>query len=228
MFSQVQQKLHRETEDYFEQSAYAKSLTQQLSEEQQKVLKLKRAVDLMELDVSWRFPSAYFLQLWLLYSVRYSQSRTLKYSRQPLAVRKPQNRLLVVGTRFVSRKRHTHSKSGSNHQRYRLREIHGQDALGASGGYVGRRTTSLRGTPATNESSGGCKSNSSPFCFANVSQRTLLPLFVSELPLPFRLLLMMMYCCVLPGSRSSQAFGRKARASWSEQDRDRAFGRWDA
>jgi hypothetical protein len=38
-------------------------LTQQLSEEQQKVLKLKRAVDLMELDVSWRFPSAYFLQL---------------------------------------------------------------------------------------------------------------------------------------------------------------------
>ena len=63
MFSQVQQKLHRETEDYFEQSAYAKSLTQQLSEEQQKVLKLKRAVDLMELDVSCRFPSAYFLQL---------------------------------------------------------------------------------------------------------------------------------------------------------------------
>jgi hypothetical protein len=132
---------------------------------------------------------------------------------QPLAVRKPHNRMPVVGTRFVGRKRHAHSKSGSNHQRYRLREIHGQDALGASGGYVGRRTTSLRGTPAKNESSGGCKSNSSPFCFANVSLRPLLPLCVSKLSLPFPLLLTMMCCCVLPGSRSSQTFGRKARAS---------------
>jgi chromosome segregation ATPase len=48
---EVQQKLHRETDGYFEQSAYTKSVTHQLQEEQQKVLKLKRAVDLMEIDV---------------------------------------------------------------------------------------------------------------------------------------------------------------------------------
>jgi chromosome segregation ATPase len=49
--SEVQEKLHQETEGYFEQSAYAKSMAQQLQEEQQKVLRLRRAVDNMELDV---------------------------------------------------------------------------------------------------------------------------------------------------------------------------------
>jgi len=49
--SEVQEKLHQETEGYFEQSAYAKSMALQLQEEQQKVLRLRRAVDNMELDV---------------------------------------------------------------------------------------------------------------------------------------------------------------------------------
>ena len=49
--SEVQEKLHQETEGYFEKSAYAKSVAQQLQEEQHKVLKLRRAVDNMELDV---------------------------------------------------------------------------------------------------------------------------------------------------------------------------------
>ena len=42
--SEVQEKLHQETEGYFEKSAYAKSVAQQLQEEQHKVLKLRRAV----------------------------------------------------------------------------------------------------------------------------------------------------------------------------------------
>ena len=49
---EVQSKLHLETEGFNEKSAYAESVAQQLKEEQQKVLKLKRAVDMMERDVS--------------------------------------------------------------------------------------------------------------------------------------------------------------------------------
>lgn len=51
----VQEQLNQETEGFFEQSAYAKSAAMQLQEEQQKVIKLKRAVDSMELDVNFQF-----------------------------------------------------------------------------------------------------------------------------------------------------------------------------